>query len=462
MHFQWLRKGANAWVKVIHPIGRQTRDRTEMWTAPAHAGRRAWIVVILSVLMLGALGLRLHVVWQRISKVPDEPAVRLVGDEIGYEALADALLHGSFFPSPVRGPVYPMFIAAVYAVLGERSPAKLLYIQAFIGVTAVLLTYLLARRVTGIIPALVAAGIVAGDDALIEHARWIYSEIVYTPLLLVALLALLWALQTPRLRRFAWAGASMAVVTHCRPTTALLPLLLPLLPGGWPLKQQASVFLVYGLTMMALIAPWTYHNWRTFHRFLPLTISAGALWQGSPEFYHLVQQHRDHLDIWANELNPQRNGGHDPHTIEGDRYFNQHGIRSIRAEPIVYVTYSLKKAAYLWFGNPAAEWGYFDLYDWQTLRQWYPYSLPRLLNMFVARQLPIVALVALLFLAIRKQVRPLLPFVIVAAYFTLVHMITWSELRYSEPLHPLLAITLVMAGRESFKWKQDRRLQKIL
>jgi hypothetical protein len=114
----------------------------------------------------------------------------------------------------------------------------------------------------------------------------------------------------------------------------------------------------------------------------------------------------------------------------------------------VYVIYSLKKAAYLWLGNPAAEWGYIGLYDWQTLRQWFPYSLPRLLNMFVARQLPIVALAALLFLAIRKQARPLLPFAIIGAYFTLVHMITWSELRYSEPLHPLLAIILVMAGQE--------------
>jgi 4-amino-4-deoxy-L-arabinose transferase-like glycosyltransferase len=409
--------------------------------------------------MLGALGLRLHIVWQRLSEVTDESAVHLVGDEPGYEALANALLHGSFFPSPVRGPVYPMFIAAVYTVLGERSPAKLLYVQAFVGVLAVPLTYLLARRLTGSLPALVAAGIVAGDDALIEHTRRIYSEIVYTPLLLVALLALLWALQTPRLRRFAWAGAITAVATHCRPTTALFPLLLPLLlPRGWSLKQQASVCLAYGLAILAVIAPWTYHNWRAFHRFLPLTISAGALWQGSPEFYHLTQQKRDLLDIWANELNPQRNGGHDPHTFEGDQYFNQRGMRSIRAEPMVYVTYSLKKAAYLWFGNPAAEWGYFTLYDWNTMRSWYPYPPLKLLNMFVARQLPIVALGALGFLAFCRQLRPLVPLIAVCAYFTLVHMITWSEMRYSEPLHPLLAIFLVTAGSVCYR-SLTRRMQ---
>jgi hypothetical protein len=34
--------------------------------------------------------------------------------------------------------------------------------------------------------------------------------------------------------------------------------------------------------------------------------------------------------------------------------------------------------------------------------------------------------------------------IVVCAYFTLVYMITWAEMRYSEPLHPLLAIILVL------------------
>src|SRR5262252_8674221 len=229
-----------------------------MGPAPAPGSRRVWVRVILSVLMLAALMLRLHTVWQRLAPIPDASVVQLVGDEVGYEALADALLHGSFFLSPARGPVYPLFIAAVYTILGERSPAKLLYVQAFVGVTVVPLTYLLARCVTGTIPALVAAGLMAGDDGLVEQARMIYSEIVYTPLLLLAVLALLGALRTPRLSAFAGAGASMAVLTHCRPTTALFPLLLPLLlPRGWTLKQQAGVCLTYGFTMLAVIAPWT-------------------------------------------------------------------------------------------------------------------------------------------------------------------------------------------------------------
>src|SRR5262249_46294700 len=152
------------------------------------------------------------------------------------------------------------------------SPVKLLYVQAFLGVVAVPLTYLLARRLAGAMPALVAAGLVVFNDSLIEHNGPIYNEILYKTLLLVALLALLWAMQAPRLGRFACAGASMAVVTLCRPTTALMPLMLPLLlPRDWKLQRQVGAFLVYGLAMAAVIAPWTYHNWHQYHRFLPLS-----------------------------------------------------------------------------------------------------------------------------------------------------------------------------------------------
>jgi hypothetical protein len=111
----------------------------------------------------------------------------------------------------------------------------------------------------------------------------------------------------------------------------------------------------------------------------------------------------------------------------------------------------------LWLGNPVVDWPYGALYHWAVMRQWYPYSPQKLLNMFVARQLPIMALMALVFLAVRRRIRPLMPLVVVCAYFTLVYMITWAEMRYSEPLHPLLAIIIVIAGREGFEvFKQPR------
>src|SRR5215813_10494805 len=106
------------------------------------AGRRTWIALALSVLVLAGLLLRLQITWQRNHASPNALTLHLVGDETDYEGLAGALLQGAFFQWPGRVPVYPMFIAATYYALGERSPAKLLYVQAFVGVAAVPLTYL--------------------------------------------------------------------------------------------------------------------------------------------------------------------------------------------------------------------------------------------------------------------------------------------------------------------------------
>jgi predicted membrane-bound mannosyltransferase len=117
----------------------------------------------------------------------------------------------------------------------------------------------------------------------------------------------------------------------------------------------------------------------------------------------------------------------------------------------VYITYSLQKAMYLWVGDPAAGWGYWDMYDWHRMRSWYPYPLWALRKVLLARQLPRAALAALVFLAVRGRIRPLVPFVAVCAYFTLVYMLTWAEMRYSGPLRPLLAIILVTAGRVCYE-----------
>jgi hypothetical protein len=90
------------------------------------------------------------------------------------------------------------------------------------------------------------------------------------------------------------------------------------------------------------------------------------------------------------------------------------------------------------------------MYDWHMRRSWFSYPPLKVLRILVARQLPMVALAALVFLAVRGRIRPLVPFVAVSSYFTLVHMISWAEMRYTEPLHPVLAIIVVTAAREGF------------
>ena len=100
---------------------------------PSAQQQRNHRIIVLALICLTLLGLafRLYLAWRTNQTLPDTPA-RLRGDEPGYEYLAYALLKGNFFDWPGRTPIYPFFVAGCYAIFG-RSPASVVYVQAFLG-----------------------------------------------------------------------------------------------------------------------------------------------------------------------------------------------------------------------------------------------------------------------------------------------------------------------------------------
>ena len=113
------------------------------------------IVLALTCLTLLGLAFRLYLAWSSNQTLPDTPA-RLTGDEPGYEGLEYDVLKGHFFDWRGRMPIYPFFVAGCYAIFG-RSPASVVYVQAFLGATIIPLTFSLARRFTGAQSSLVFA-----------------------------------------------------------------------------------------------------------------------------------------------------------------------------------------------------------------------------------------------------------------------------------------------------------------
>lgn len=390
-----------------------------------------------------ALALRLWVAWSTNQLVPDT-AARLVGDEPGYDYLAVELLRGSFFQWPARTPVYPMFLAACYAVFGH-SYASVLYVQAFTAASSVPLTHAIGSRLLGTRVGLLAAGLVAMHPVLVLQATRLYTEAVFTPLLLLAILALLWAREQPSWTRLAPVGALLGVATLTRPTAVFLPVIaMCLLPRGADVRRRLAAVAACAIGAAAVITPWTYHNYRTYNAFLPLSVSNGFVWLSSPEFYRVMQQGRSVVDTYQRELDPKANGGHDPYTIAGDRYFTKRAIASILAEPGVYAWYSIKKIAYLWVGNPAIDWPDYSMFKAESLLLYYRAS--HVVGVYASRLFPLIALVALL--CIRRHWRALAPLLAVVGYFTLFHALTYADFRYSEPLHPILAIFVAAASAE--------------
>lgn len=166
------------------------------------------------------------------------------------------------------------------------------------------------------------------------------------------------------------------------------------------------------------------------------------LWQGSPEFYHLTYEQlskRHIVKIWQEELNPDRDGGQNAFTIEGDRYFTKRAIASILREPAVYLWYCWQQAVFFWLGNPISDWPNYAMFNLEARRLFF--SPQRIVGILGSRILPVFA--ALGMIVLRYRWREFLPLLLVCGYFTLIHSITYAEVRYSESLHQIVAVVVI-------------------
>ena len=172
------------------------------------------------------------------------------------------------------------------------------------------------------------------------YSMRLYTEVLFTPLLLAVLYLFVAAIEEPRAMRFAIAGAVMAFAILTRPSVALLPF-YPDAAGAVddPVSPPSCTRAADGAGILLYLAPWTLYTWRTHHRFMPLASSTAVLWQASPGVYHLVERGADSVSLFQNELNPAKNGGHDPFTLDGDRWFmllghRVHPIRTARLSEV--------------------------------------------------------------------------------------------------------------------------------
>ena len=147
--------------------------------------RAAWAVAAIT---LAGVALRLYAASCWNATHPDS-AARLEGDEPGYDRLARSILAGRGVDWPGRVPLYPLWLAAVYAVSGGSYRAVPIA-QAFLGATAIPLAYELARRVFGRRAGVVTALGVALSTQLIVEVRPLMSEVLFTPVVLLAVLLL--------------------------------------------------------------------------------------------------------------------------------------------------------------------------------------------------------------------------------------------------------------------------------
>lgn len=412
--------------------------------------RELWLVA--AIVLLGLL-LRLYYAWRTNQHLPDGPA-RLTGDEPGYDGLARDLVAGAGYTYVGRVPLYPLWLVLLKAATGG-SYAAVPYIQSLLGIVPIWMTWVVARELGGARAGLLAALLVALDYVLAQHAVRFLSEILYTPFVLAIVLSLTRSMDEPRPGRFARTGVWVGLSDLVRPTLlafpAFLVLLLPLRLG---LRRGVRMGVVCGLAALAVVAPWIVRNYVRYNAVMPLAPSNAILWQGSPEYYHLVRDSGyTYMRVWREKIYGPGWQAHDPMSPEGDAWWTARALRSIRAEPGTYLRYAGEKALTYWIGDPEADWAG-PPFSYRSLIRagWKP-----------TQAIPAMACRALIFLALaaalvlRRRWRELLPIYSVALYATLLHAATHAEARLSEPLQPLLIVLVATAAAELLARAQSRR-----
>jgi len=205
-------------------------------------------------LLLGALVLRfayLH-----------GPPPPVFGDANAYDAAGRRLAAGQATPETwstmaSRGPVYPLFLAAVFYVSGE-DPAHVRLVQAVLGALVCLFAYGVGRRVAGRTAGLIAGLLAAVCPALVLQTSRLLTEPLSTFLLWAGVRVLFTDLRTRSGVQLLVAGCLVSLACLTRPT--LLPIAPFLILGAAVAppgdRRRLGMLALFGLAVLAPIAWW--------------------------------------------------------------------------------------------------------------------------------------------------------------------------------------------------------------
>lgn len=248
-------------------------------SADSHPRRRSLLVATIIVLAGGALRLGLAVA------TDGSPAVL---DETAYLRVARTLVAEGRFEGTFRPPLYPAFMAAIFAVGGGTLAIRV--VQALLATASIALVHRIAGRAVGSGAALAAAAWVAADPVLIMFSHRLWSETLFVALLLCGVDLL----TAPRPSSPAGGAAPVRAPAYralaggvCLGLAALTrPVLLTFVPfiAVWALadagrggcrgrarwKSAGTSFARVVAAMLLTIAPWTVRNALVARAFIPI------------------------------------------------------------------------------------------------------------------------------------------------------------------------------------------------
>ncbi len=189
---------------------------------------------------------------------------------------------GAEGPTSQQAPVYPMVVAAAYAVGGIGTPRALLILelgQAALGGLLVAATILLAREVApGRVWVARAAGLIAAlHPTLVYAATHVQVAGLAAVLLTLTLACAYRASRTLRAGDALGVGGLLAVLILTDPILGLAAVGV-----GWILRNSPRRLALVAATTAVVLLPWTIRNYAVHGEFVAVKSTFGyAFWQGN-------------------------------------------------------------------------------------------------------------------------------------------------------------------------------------
>lgn len=245
---------------------------------------RATLILLALILVLG-FGLRAYRVVEPLGTPGD--------DARAYYALSKALYEeGSFGGPEFRdasdwSPGAPLLYAASFYATGGAREGTARIVELLLGLAAIVVAYLLGRRINCRPAGLIAALGVAVYPPFIHSTGALFSEPPAIFILPAAVLAFLWASEQERLRAWLLPGLLFGLTALVRPEYLVVGVAFALLAAirigrerGWRPGLAGAALLVAAL--LVPIVPWTVHNQIVLDRTVAISTGGGkALYVGT-------------------------------------------------------------------------------------------------------------------------------------------------------------------------------------
>jgi len=354
--------------------------------------------------------------------------------ETGFLPLAERLLSTGTYNDPSTWeqakytPGYPLIIASVRAVgfSPAAAPKAIVVLQNLCDAVTALITFLLARRLSSPLAALLAGALWLLFPMPVLLSTWITTETVFGTLFLASLYPIAIG-GTPSVAQMAASGAAMALAIYVRPTPLLLAPVLALLVW-WKLGFKRAA--AYALCCAALVMPWVVRNRLVLNDNIGVAISfASTFLQGSDPATFDGSKKTAIFNAWDEEA--KQKGWVKPPADRAspiEAWMIRLALEQYRKRwherPWSFPGFALLKFARLWYGTESGSTARHGILFVLAV----VYGLPGLV-LFARRWL---------------RTRPLERFdwvtLATLGYFIALHMVTLPMIRYMLPVFPLLLI----------------------